>query len=120
MSKIFDADESGGRLDDLPPSTVVAVYRIVQEAINNAIRHANAARIKVALRESGGRIAIVVEDDGLGLSAAPGRRTGGLSNMQTRASLIGAELKAMPGEGGGTRLELSLPSSVSPMTEPVE
>jgi signal transduction histidine kinase len=111
-------DESAGKLDDLPPSTVVAVYRIVQEAINNAIRHANATRIKVALREAGGRIAIVVEDDGLGLSSAPGRRTGGLSNMQTRASLIRAELKALPGESGGTRLELSLPAGIgSPLAE---
>lgn len=104
-------DESGGRVDELPPNTVVAIYRIVQEAINNAVRHANASRIRVLLANTGAGIEIVIEDDGLGLTSVPGRRTGGLNNMQTRASLIRAELRVTSGEGGqGTRLALLLPA----------
>ena len=54
---------------------------------------------------------VVVDRDGHGLSEAPGRRSGGLANMVTRASLIRAQFKAVGGEGGkGTRLELVLPA----------
>lgn len=104
-------DESAGRLDELPPNTVVAIYRIVQEAINNAIRHAEATRVRLVLSETNRQVAIVIEDDGLGLAAVPGRRTGGMTNMQTRASLIRAELRATAGtDGQGTRLELIVPA----------
>jgi signal transduction histidine kinase len=118
-------NESDGRLDELPPNTVVAIYRIVQEAINNAIRHANASSIKVILRDTEGGIDIVVEDDGLGLSLLPRRRTGGgLANMHTRASLIGAELRVtQTATGAGTRLELTVPRSFTaprvPHEEPI-
>lgn len=108
-------DDSAGRLDALPPNMVVAVYRIVQEAINNAIVHANASRIMLNLRDAEGRIQLIIEDDGLGLSMVPRRRTGGLTNMQTRASLIRADLRATPGANGqGTRLELVLPENFPP------
>ncbi|MDR3376204.1 MAG: ATP-binding protein [Ancalomicrobiaceae bacterium] len=104
-------DDGTTGIDDLPQSTVVALYRIVQEAVNNALRHAEASRVEVRLsRESAdGRTRIVVEDDGRGLPKAACRRTGGLSNMRTRASLIRADLLTGPGtDGVGTRLELIL------------
>lgn len=102
-----------GRLDELPPGMVVAVYRIVQEAINNAISHANAKCIMLELRDAAGCITIVIEDDGHGLPAVPWRRTGGLTNMQTRASLIQADLRAKVGANGqGTRLELVIPAQM--------
>jgi signal transduction histidine kinase len=115
-------DESVGRLDEQPPGKVVAIYRIVQEAINNAVSHANAKCITLELRDSDGHTTIVIEDDGLGLSAVPWRRTGGLTNMQTRASLIQAELRATVGANGqGTRLELVLPAhAASAKAPPVE
>jgi len=107
----YDLDDKGAAVfDKLPPSTVVALYRIVQEAINNVVRHAGARRISVRLGTGDGWARLLVEDDGRGLADTPGRRTGGLSNMFTRASLIGAELKVTPSEGSrGTRLELRLP-----------
>jgi signal transduction histidine kinase len=114
-------DESVGRLDELPPGKVVAIYRIVQEAINNAVSHANAKCITLELRDADGHTTIVIEDDGLGLSAVPWRRTGGLTNMQTRASLIQAELRATVGANGqGTRLELVLPADTANARAPVE
>jgi signal transduction histidine kinase len=114
-------DESVGRLDELPPGMVVAIYRIVQEAINNAVSHADAKCITLELRYADGRITIVIEDDGHGLSAVPWRRTGGLTNMQTRASLIKADLRATVGANGqGTRLELVLPASTTNAGVPME
>ena len=104
-------DQGGADLDALPPNTVVTLYRIVQEAINNTVRHAQATRMKVLLGRSAGRGHIVIEDNGRGLSLLPGRRTGGMSNMHTRASLIRAELTATAGENGrGTCLRIVLPA----------
>jgi len=111
----YSLDEANAAIfDDLPPNTVVALYRIVQEAINNAVRHADARMIRVVLGSGAGGARVVIEDDGQGFTQTPGRRSGGLSNMFTRASLIGADLRASPSEGGkGTRLELTLPLAKS-------
>jgi signal transduction histidine kinase len=113
----YDLDEEDTSVfDRLPPNTVVALYRIVQEAINNVVRHAHAHRIRIRLGSHNGMARMVIEDDGLGLPDLPGRRTGGLSNMFTRASLIRAELRATAGQDGkGTRLELLLPISTPPL-----
>ena len=103
-------DDGCSGLEELPANTMVALYRIVQEAINNTVHHAHASTIEVHLMRVGGRARIVVEDDGTGLSRALGRRSGGLGNMQTRASLIQAEFcAASRAEGVGTRLEITLP-----------
>jgi len=97
----------------------LSLDRIVQEAINNAVRHAEARMIRVVLGGDQGRARVVIEDDGHGLAQTPGRRSGGLSNMFTRASLIGADLKASaPESGKGTRLELILPvAEFEPLNE---
>ena len=108
--ELHDDGDSG--IEELPSNTLVALYRIVQEAINNTLRHANASTIEVHLtRTSEGLIRIIVADDGRGLPKAVGRRKGGLSNMRTRASLIQAELtvSAKP-DGRGTWLEINLPN----------
>ncbi len=111
-------DLSDGRIDELAPGKVVAIYRIVQEAINNAISHAEAQCITLELRDADGSMSIVIEDDGRGLSAVPWRRTGGLTNMQTRASLIQADLRATVGaKGQGTRLQLVLPAETMQRAE---
>lgn len=103
-------DDGSSGIEDLPANTLVALYRIVQEAINNTIRHANASTIEVQLLREGKLIRIVVSDDGSGLAKAAGRRKGGLNNMQTRASLIGAELTvAARPDGTGTQFEIRLP-----------
>lgn len=106
-------DGSSG-IEDLPGNTLVSLYRIVQEAINNTARHANASHIDVEITRSEGSIRIMVTDDGSGLPKASSRRRGGLSNMQTRASLIGATFAVTPSpDGQGTRLEIALPESMT-------
>jgi len=105
-------DEGSTGLEALAPNTLVALYRIVQEAINNAVRHANASQISVKLSARQGRGLIVIEDDGMGLPPASGRRTSGLGNIKTRASLIRADLITKAGvDGHGTRLEILLPEA---------
>ena len=91
------------------------MFRIVQEAVNNAVRHAEPSRIEVEVEVRmvpGGRHAlyICIRDDGVGFdSPLRRRRAGGIRNMQTRARLVSAELEIERRSGGtGTQVTLSL------------
>lgn len=104
-------DDGNSGIEELPSNTLVALYRIVQEAINNTVRHANASTIDVRLMRTDGRTRIIVADDGTGLPRTSGRRQGGISNMRTRASLIQAEFTvSTKPDGSGTWLEITLPT----------
>ena len=82
-----------------------ALLRVVQEALQNARKHADAKRVTVATRTEGSDIVTEVSDDGTGFDpgslAVQGRRTFGLQFMRERAELIGArfEVRSRPGEG---------------------
>lgn len=105
-------DRSEGLIDALDASIGMALFRIAQEAVNNAVNHAQASEVRVDLRAARGQIAVVVEDDGQGFARPRGRgRVGiGLDNMKTRARLISARLLIGTGAGGrGTRVAVSLP-----------
>jgi signal transduction histidine kinase len=85
------------------------VYRLVQEALSNVAKHANAERARVAVEERDGEVSVVVEDDGQGF--APGETpTGfGLIGMRERVDSAGGELTIGPGPDGGTRVSARLP-----------
>jgi signal transduction histidine kinase len=98
-------DTSAGRADVLPETTRTALYRIVQEAINNAARHAEPRNIDVRIEFTEAELRVSVTDDGRGCGALDPALCGGLDHMRTRADLIGARLtigSAIP--GGGTRV----------------
>ncbi len=105
-------DASEGLVDTLDPALRVALFRIVQEAVNNATRHAEPSLIKVGIGHGrDGALRIEVRDDGTGFAPMPQRRrVGGIRNMQTRARLISASffLDRQPG-GRGTLMSLVLP-----------
>ncbi len=79
------------------------VYRIAQEAINNAIKHGKARSVLIALKRAQGRIHLTVSDDGIGFPAAakPGKGMG-LRIMKYRASMIAGDLEIRRGTGRGT------------------
>ena len=87
------ADRSGGIADRLPETTRTTLYRIVQEAINNATRHAAAGRIDVHVEDVEGALRVVVIDDGRGCGPLDSASLGGIGHMRTRAALIGARLQ---------------------------
>lgn len=101
-------------LPDLPavsPTVVLNVVRIVQEAITNALKHAQAEHIDVSADWSGALLSVSIRDDGRGIdsNAEPGR---GLSSMRARAQVIGAELEvAQMTPGTCVRLTLPLQSA---------
>ncbi len=97
---------------DLPTisdDSAVAIYRIAQESLTNAVRHASATCIEIELRHRGEAIELVVGDDGVGYDAGVPSR-GGVLGMRERALSIGAELRigARPGTRG-TQVTLRLP-----------
>jgi len=91
----------------LAPEIEINLYRILQEALSNVRRHADAGRVSVSLRCSGGRVELRVEDDGRGPNGSkPGL---GRRGMEERARIIGGELRFGPGAAGGTAIAVSFP-----------
>jgi signal transduction histidine kinase len=97
-----------GRPVSLPPGVDVSAYRIVQEALTNALRHAGPARARVVVRYGDGDVELEVADDGRG--ADNGSPAGhGLVGMRERVTLYGGELRAGGGPGGGYVVRARLP-----------
>ncbi len=96
----------------MPGGDVVKhLYRITQEAVQNAVKHGKARSISINLHEQAGAIVLTVEDDGMGFSANPQETVGaGLHNIQTRTAAIGGTLAIRPRHGGGTLVVVSLPA----------
>lgn len=99
-----------GAPEGLPPATSMQIFRIVQEALTNVARHAQASKVELKLATREGALMLRLADNGRGMDAAP-RRAGsiGLFSMAERARDIGATLKIGPGGTGGTELLLRLP-----------
>jgi len=96
-------------VDGLPAEVEVALYRIVQEALNNVMKHAQASQLWVSLATRGGRLALEVRDDGLGFDFDPDSSGLGLQSMAERAEQIGAELTLKSALGQGTSVMVGLP-----------
>ncbi|MEU8890447.1 histidine kinase [Streptomyces sp. NPDC048442] len=103
-----------GEFDDLSPAVGAAVYRLAQESITNARRHArHATRVTVAVTGDADRVRLTIDDDG---SAAGGRAPAGygLVGMRERASLLGGTFHAGPAAERGWRVEAVLPRTGTP------
>ncbi|MEI7743076.1 MAG: ATP-binding protein [Chloroflexota bacterium] len=102
----------GYRREDRPPGDVeLAAYRVVMEAVANAVRHASATRVLVGGSVGRDAVSVTVEDDGTGMSQEAVRAAAieghmGLASMRRRAELIGARLDSRDRPGGGTIVEL--------------
>ncbi|MEN3342005.1 MAG: hypothetical protein V7644_1409 [Actinomycetota bacterium] len=92
----------------LPTGVDLTAYRLVQEGLTNAVKHARADRAEVTVRYTGGQVELTVSDDGCG--AGNGEGSGhGLVGMRERVSVYGGELEAGPRPQGGFRLRATLP-----------
>jgi len=95
-------------LDD--PATALHLFRIAQEAVNNAVRHGQPGQITVSLGQRAQRLEIVVTDDGRGLGEVPEGHAGiGLDSMRQRARLLGGDCLIQAREGGGTVVRCWVP-----------
>jgi two-component system sensor histidine kinase UhpB len=99
-------------LPRLEPEAQLAVFRIVQEALGNAAKHARARQVKVALRVADDRLEVEIHDDGRGFEDPDpdtDREGLGLSGMLDRAAHAGGTLRVDSRPGEGTRVTLSVP-----------
>lgn len=97
---------------DVSPSVEDAVYRIVQEATQNALKHAGAGLVTIRLHKDVGRLRVRVEDDGDGMECDAiqrARERGGLRAMRERAEDCGGSLVVEPCPTRGTRVDALLP-----------
>jgi signal transduction histidine kinase len=106
-----DGDGQSGRL---PQASEIALFRIVQEALNNVAKHAHAGRVHIALEREGARFTMSVSDDGVGLeapaaSAAKHRHGLGMVTMRERTQAVGGEFEIGAAPDRGTRVVVRVP-----------
>ncbi len=101
-----------GDKKELAAAVDLAAYRIVQEAITNILKHANASRVEVMLDYQGDALALTISDNGSGATAAVGASTGhGLIGMRERIQVFGGELATDSSSLGGFTVRARLPIS---------
>jgi len=99
-------------LPPLPANSPIGLFRIVQEALANAVRHARAKSIRLSLRVDGDNVVLEVVDDGIGIAprAAGTPRAHGLLGIRERATAMGGASTFGPGPGGrGTEVRVTVP-----------
>ncbi len=97
------------REERFDPELETAAYRLVQEALNNVTKHAEAARSTLQVAERDGHLEVIVFDDGCGFDPAARRSGFGLVGMRERVELAGGELQIESRPGFGTRVTASIP-----------
>jgi signal transduction histidine kinase len=98
-----------GEPHELPAGVDLSAYRIVQEALTNTLKHAQASSVSVRVRYGSGVLEVEVVDDGRGPAANGGERGHGIIGMRERAALFGGELRVGPAPGQGFSVHASIP-----------
>ena len=97
-----------GRFDGLSGEQELVLYRVAQEALANAARHADASRVSLRLAERRSELTLEVLDDGRGVATTSGDGVG-IKGMRERARLVGGSFEIGPNPGSGTRVKLVVP-----------
>jgi len=95
--------------EKLPAEPSLTAFRIFQEAMTNAVRHADPEQINVTLETDNEHLLIRIEDDGNGFDLDENQNGLGLANMRERANLVAGKLRVQSRPGAGTRIEARLP-----------
>jgi signal transduction histidine kinase len=101
-----ELDVDAARLD---PELETVIYRLVQEALNNVVKHAEAGRVQLQVLSGEDTLAVLVSDDGRGFEVEGGHDGFGLAGMRERVELAGGELQIESQPGAGTRATASVP-----------
>jgi signal transduction histidine kinase len=108
-------DGANGRL---APELESTAYRLVQEALNNVVKHAGAQTVRISMTHEGDSLALLVEDDGRGFDPNGVPERFGLIGMKERVTLLGGELEVDSAPGAGTRLAARLPLAFAESAAP--
>ncbi len=103
----------GGDIGQLSERYRTCVYRVIQEALTNCIRHARAARISVSVNASADQLEVTVADDGIGLDPSRRRQGLGLLGLEERVRELGGATFIRSSIGGGTLINIRLPLAES-------
>jgi signal transduction histidine kinase len=106
--------EHDGKPIDATALECAHLFRIAQEAVSNAIRHAQATSIKISVAERDGMFYLGIDDDGIGIQRQRRSSGMGLQIMTHRARLIGAQVSVEPRRPAGTRVACTLPHRIPP------
>jgi two-component system sensor histidine kinase UhpB len=101
--------ELQGGLPPLPADVELVIYRVAQESLTNALRHAGAETVTVSLMADAEQVVLSVQDDGGGMPAELPRDTAGIAGMRERALLVGGRLSIESRPGRGTEVRLTVP-----------
>ncbi len=102
--------QAGGNVDSVPEAYRTCVYRVVQEALTNCAKHAQASTVDVALGGSKDRLILLIRDDGVGLERQGNQKRGlGLLDIEERARELGGSLSVTSGPWKGVSLRIELP-----------
>jgi signal transduction histidine kinase len=113
---VVDLDAKSTVVETLPPSVQLSIYRIVQEALTNVVKHAGPASVRVEIRDETDALVLEVRDDGQGIASALSEQAHpeaeshhGIIGMRERVELFDGSLSAGPGPDGGFRVVASFP-----------
>ena len=98
-----------GKLPPLSPEVELVIYRIAQESLTNAVRHARAGAVTISLATTPEAVTLSVVDDGDGMPTKPPSGTAGISGMRERALLVGGRLSIESQPAKGTEVRLAVP-----------
>ncbi|RZL31651.1 MAG: histidine kinase, partial [Rubrivivax sp.] len=93
----------------LEPALALQVLRLIQEAMTNVIKHAQARTLSLSARQAGDALEVRIDDDGCGFDSNAPRAGQGLASMRLRAEALGAALDWASVRGAGTQVSLRLP-----------
>jgi signal transduction histidine kinase len=93
----------------LPSDVETVLYRLVQEALTNVVKHAQAKHVSIVLRRKEGAVTAVIEDDGRGFTDGQGGSGLGLVGMRERVALVNGRLRIESAPDAGTTLLVEVP-----------
>jgi len=95
--------------EQLSGETATALYRIVQEALTNVVKHAHAGGVSILVTRKNGYVAVVIEDDGVGFDPTQAADGFGIQGMRERVELLGGSLRVESGQTSGTTIAVEVP-----------
>jgi anti-sigma regulatory factor (Ser/Thr protein kinase) len=109
-----DIDFAGLSRERFRPEVEIALYRILQEALTNIVKHARASQVRVTLKKARGRLALTIADNGVGfdvasLQTAAGNTCLGIHGMRERVALLAGSFAVKSGPGAGTAITAQVP-----------
>jgi signal transduction histidine kinase len=98
----------------LPPEIETTLYRVVQEALSNVVKHSAARHVSIVVAQRGARVAATIDDDGQGFDETLVRADAlGLTGMRERLALVGGALEIETASGSGTTVAAHVPLAPS-------